>query len=433
VNDPSEPVARHDEPASRPGDAVAGAAAGAPAVVDVVRDVDVGGLVAGGEALARLGDGRRLLVDGALPGEVVDVALRSVRPRLARAAVVGVRRPAPTRVQPPCPFVAAGCGGCDLQHAAPDAQVGLKVGIVVDALRHLGGVVDPPVEAGAALPDRGFRTALRLGVRAGRAGFRRRRSHDVLAVEECLVAHPALSELLAEGRYGRAQEVTLRVGAVTGERLAVLHPTARGAVLPADVTVVGTDELRRGRRAWFHDEVAGRRYRISALSFFQTRTDGAAALVQAVTVAGGDELADAGRVVDAYGGVGLFAAALARPGGAGRRVVLVERSASSCADARRNLSGLDARVVNVAVERWRPGPADVVVADPARAGLGRVAVDVVAATGAAVAVLVSCDAAALARDTRLLGERGYELAQARVVDLFPHTHHVEVVSRFVRR
>ena len=117
-------------------------------------------------------------------------------------------------------------------------------------------------------------------------------------------------------------------------------------------------------------------------------------------------------------------------------MVAVERSTSSVADARVNLADLDGphRAVRVVEPngRWRPSPADLVVADPARAGLGRRAVEVLAATGAAVVVLVSCDAASLGRDAALLAGAGLPLEQAELVDLFPHSHHVEVVARFAR-
>jgi tRNA/tmRNA/rRNA uracil-C5-methylase (TrmA/RlmC/RlmD family) len=100
-----------------------------------------------------------------------------------------------------------------------------------------------------------------------------------------------------------------------------------------------------------------------------------------------------------------------------------------------NLAGvpdLDARVVRTAVERWRSWRADVVVADPPRAGLGRRAVGRLAATGAGRLVLVSCDAPALARDVGLLAAAGFRFVDATVLDLFPQTPHVEVVSRFDR-
>ena len=90
------------------------------------------------------------------------------------------------------------------------------------------------------------------------------------------------------------------------------------------------------------------------------------------------------------------------------------------------------RVVRSDVDHWRPSHADLVIADPARAGLGRRAVEVIVRTGARVVVLVSCDAASLGRDAALLAGAGYTFEQAELVDLFPQSHHVEVVSRFSR-
>src|SRR5205823_1328249 len=113
-------------------------------------------------------------------------------------------------------------------------------------------------------------------------------------------------------------------------------------------------------------------------------------------------------------------------------VVCIEQSAPACGDARHNLAGGHATIVEGTVERWTPRRASVVIADPSRRGLGAKAVDVLAATDAPRLVLVSCDAAALARDARLLAAAGYRLGVATVIDLFPHTSHVEIVSGFER-
>ena len=88
--------------------------------------------------------------------------------------------------------------------------------------------------------------------------------------------------------------------------------------------------------------------------------------------------------------------------------------------------------VRADVTKWTPTPADLVVADPSRAGLGRGGIAVIAATGAHRVVLVSCDAASLGRDAALLRGAGYRLTSATPVDLFPHTFHVEVVTVFDR-
>jgi len=381
----------------------------------------------GGDAVARAADGRVVFVTGALPGELVVARVTEERDRFLRADAIDVRRASPDRVVPSCPHVADGCGGCGFAHVAPAAQVAAKVVMVTDALERIGRLSGPVVVAGPSLDPLGARTTVRAGVVAGRGGLRRARSHDHLAVTSCEVSHPALAEMLVDGRFGTAREVTLRVGARTGERLALIDPTAVDVALPADVLVVGADELRAGRRAWIHEEVAGHTWRISADAFFQTRPDGAEALVDLV----GDALADVAPdapVADLYAGVGLFAGTVGR----GHPVVAVERSRASVADARVNLAGGDVRIVRAAVERWRPSPARAVVADPARSGLGRHGVAAVNGTGATHLALVSCDAGSLGRDAALLGAAGWVLERATVVDLFPQTPHVEVVSRFVR-
>ena len=89
-------------------------------------------------------------------------------------------------------------------------------------------------------------------------------------------------------------------------------------------------------------------------------------------------------------------------------------------------------MVHSEFEHWRPEPVSLAVADPARAGLGRVGVDVIAATGCHTLVLVSCDPVSLARDAHLLAGHGFRHEGSTVLDLFPHTPHVEVVTRFTR-
>jgi 23S rRNA (uracil1939-C5)-methyltransferase len=385
-------------------------------------------MATGGEALARDSDGRVVFVAGALPGERVRAELTEERRDFARAVAVDILEASPSRIAPPCPHVAEGCGGCGWQHIAPLAQPELKRGIVVDALRRQGRVEDAErlVVLGPALPALGHRTTVRAAVLGGRAGFRRHHSHEVLAVDDCLVAHPLVSELIVDGWFADAAEVTLRAGARTGERLVLAHPTAQGIRVPDGVLVVGTDEVTAGRRAWHHEEVAGRSWRISATSFFQARPDGADVLVELVA-AGVEALAPgATTLVDLCSGVGLFAGTA----GQGRRVVAVERHRPATADAAHNLAGQDVRIIRASMEGWRPSAADVVVADPARSGLGAAGVAAAAATHAPALVLVSCDPASLGRDAALLATSGYRFEGATVVDLFPHTPHVEVVSLF---
>lgn len=393
--------------------------------------------VAGGVVLGHHADGRVVLVEGALPGERVRIQVDQERARMLRGTVVEVLEPSPSRIRAPCEVYDHGCGGCDLQELEATAQLDYKADVVRDALRRLGAVADPIVEMGPTLATRAFRTTVRAGVLNGRAGLRARRSHDVVRVEHCMVAHPLIDEVLAAGTFPGATEVLVRAGARTRERLVVVTPNASGAGVPDGVVLVGTDELRGAHRAWYHELAAGRRWRISARSFFQTRPDGADALVQVVGDALIGAIGERGArpltLLDAHCGVGLFGGALAQRLGADTHVIAVERSASAITDARHNLADLDARFVRVAFERWKPSKVDLAVADPPRGGLGRAGVDRLAATGAVAFALVSCDAASLGRDAGLLQSAGLEHMSTVTVDLFPHTSRVECVSLFTRR
>jgi 23S rRNA (uracil1939-C5)-methyltransferase len=425
------PHRRATRPAAGPQAPAQRRAPARPPVDQPVERLVVERLVAGGDALARHPDGRVVFVPGALPGEVVDVRLVASKRDFARAHLVDVVEPSAHRVTAPCPARALGCGGCDWQHLGSEAQLDAKVEIVREAMRRTARMPDAVVTAGASVDPWAYRTSMRFSVDAdGRPSLRRARSNDDIAVDGCLVANPALAALLPVLRLPGADEVSLRVSAATGERTAWWTPeTVIAAGLDADVAV--------GPAAALVERIAGADLRVSAPSFFQSGPAAAELLVAAVRAAGGAELRDAQRVVDAYGGVGLFAATVVP---ADAQVVLVEGSPSACADARVNLRARSALVIEAPVEatgdmvRDATGghAIDVVIADPSRQGLGADAVEALTGWGAPVLVLVSCDPVAMARDAALLLGSGYRHAGTTVLDLFPQTHHVEAVTRFER-
>ncbi len=380
---------------------------------------------AGGEAIARDDDGRIVFVRGALPGETVEAELTAAKKDWARAVTVDVLDASPDRVTPPCPSRRAGCGGCGWQHLTVEAQRSARLDIVVDALRRTGGIAEPVVEAGGGVEAVGYRTTVRVAATIdGRAGFRAEQTHDIVEAPNCLIAHPTLAALLPELRLDAGVEPTLRVSVATGE-LAARWDHATGDVqgLPPGTAT--------GSKAALHEDVAGQRLRVSMGSFFQSGPQAADLLVATVRRAA-PELDGAGVVVDAYAGVGMFARCATDPAS---RVIAIETSRSAVADAAHNLSEREADIVRGEVGGWH-APADVsvdvVLADPARSGLGKPGVNALVRTGAPVLVLVSCDPASLGRDARLLGDAGYRHDRSAVVDTFPHTTHVEVVTRFVR-
>ncbi len=380
-------------------------------------EVAVTGVAAGGDGIGRAPTGQVVFVAGAAPGERVRVAVTEQRADYLRATVADVLDASPDRVAAPCPHRAEGCGGCPWQIFAPDAQLRWKRDIVAEALARLAGEREIEVEAAGAVPANAYRTTVRVAIDpAGRPAYHRHRASGLVAVDSCLVTHPRLAELLRTSRFPGAREVVLRVSAATGEETVLQRPT-RGPSGPR----------------FLREAVAGRLWRVSAAAFFQSGPDAAGLLLETVTAMVGDALPKGGVLVDAYAGVGLLGGAVSAHRGA--RVVAIESHRAAAADARINLAHLDGTVLTTEVGRWQPPPRhriDVVIADPARPGLGRPGTAALLRAGAARFVLVGCDPASLARDTRLLTAGGYHLREVKVLDLNPHTSHVEAVARFDR-
>jgi tRNA/tmRNA/rRNA uracil-C5-methylase (TrmA/RlmC/RlmD family) len=337
--------------------------------------------------------------------------------RFLRADAVEVLRPAEGRVEQPCPYARPGlCGGCDFQHATPELQRRLLASVVAEQLSRLGGVdCEVVVEAVEPTPL-GWRTRMGWTVAAdGRAGLRRHRSHDVVAVDRCLIAAPGLPEVT--GRTWRAGHLDTAVGS-TG-----------------DVAVVADDSLVEGRSR-LREQVLGRELQVSAGGFWQVHPGAAQTLVEAVLAFA--RPAPGERCADLYSGVGLFSVFLAEAVGAGGSVVSVESEPLAAKDARRNLHALpQARIVTgrvdevLAQETTAGEPdaqLDVVVLDPPRTGAKAQVVEQIVARKPSRVVYVACDPAALARDVATFVRLGYKLSGLRAFDLFPMTAHVECVA-----
>jgi 23S rRNA (uracil1939-C5)-methyltransferase len=380
-------------------------------------EVTVSRLDPSGDGLAIDDEGRRHVIPGLLPGETALVRVRRRDRSKFRSQVVELVETSPARVAAPCEAYRSGCGGCQLQHLALADQRRLKVELVRE--RFTAADVAAPDEIDVVELDPWmFRTSLRVAVdRAGVAGFHRRRTHQIVGAAGCEIAHPLLTELLRVGRFAGADEVTLRCGARTGERLAAPAPQIDLVGLPDDV-----------RSDYLHEFAVDRRWRVSADAFFQSRPDAVDAL-GALVAAAASEVSGPKEAVDLYSGVGIFAGVLVDQGWS---VTAVESAGPSVADARANLHDDPVTIVEADVGRWRPRPATLVVADPNRIGVGPDGAAVIAATGATRVVLISCDVSGLVNDSRLLQRAGYRRSRTTLVDVFPHTFHIEMVSVFDR-
>ena len=262
----------------------------------------------------------------------------------------------------------------------------------------------------------GWRTRVGLHVRPdGRAGLLAHRSHEVVPIEDCLIAHPslALPEVLGRDWSGHS-------------RVDVLMTPASGRVVlptPPDLEVPTVTE-----------RAAGRNWRLSARSFWQGHPGAADVLVAAVLA--GLRPLPGERALDLYAGVGLFTGPLAEAVGRQGAVAAVEGDAAAVSAAAANLADLPwVSVVRGDVAAVLAGsealPVDLVVLDPPRIGAGQSVVDAVADRAPRAVAYVACDPAALARDVAAFAGRGYALASLRAFDLFPMTAHVECVAVLV--
>ncbi len=403
--------------------------------VGSVLEVTVETVAHGGHCVARH-EGRVLFVRHTLPGERVRARVTGEGPggRFLRADAVEVLEPAAGRVEPPCPYAGpARCGGCDWQHADLATQRELKRAVVLEQFDRLAGI-DLPAALGRDVvvePVPGDEAGLRWRTRVefavdgtGRPGLRGHRSHEVIPVEDCLIARDAVvgTGVLRQRFSGqRAVDVIAPSG---GEPVLVPVPdgTERAPlVLERVPTPTGTGEFEFG---------------VAARGFWQVHPGAPETFLR--TVLGWLDPRPGERALDLYAGVGLFAAALADAVGDSGRVHAVEGDRLAVEHARDNLTPwAGVRVTRDRVDRAvrrmaRAGErADLVVLDPPRSGAGKAVVRDVARLGPRAVAYVACDPAALARDVGYAREAGLDLVDLRVFDAFPMTHHMECIALLV--
>ncbi len=442
-------------------------------------DVELTDLAYGGDAVGRY-EGRVLFVPGGIPGERVRVDIVEERRGHARAALLEILRPAPERVEPSYPLL-TDCG-CQWQHIAYPAQLTWKAHIVRQLLVRIGkqpdAIVHPTIGMPSGVSPWQYRNIALFSVGPeGEIGFKLTESHEVQDLEECALLHPALDMVYQRVRgklikyFGDSlsemiQGFTIRgaIGAVNNTSAGVVKavPTllslhARpGSLMEAPqqlahelITIapgiVGVIVERVGGRygrvvagqEFLTDTVLGRRFRVSADSFFQVNLVQTAALIEKAL-----QMLDPQRseiALDGYSGVGLFSAFLA---GRSSRVIAIESQPSAVMDARanatlnnqNNITTLEGTLERILSQlHYRRERIDVALVDPPRAGCHPKALQALQVLAPRNICYVSCDPSTLARDIATLCSGGrYRLVAAQPIDMFPQTYHIECVALLTR-
>ena len=403
-------------------------------------DIQLEKLTYGGDAMGRLPDQRAVFVPFGLPGERVRVRLVDEKKNFARGEIAAILEPSPDRIEAKCKHFGE-CGGCHYQNLPYEKQLPAKTDILIDQLKRIGKIENPPVKPMVACPSPwNYRNHVQFSLdNIGKLGFQAPNSNKVIPIKECHLPEPSINDLWPQLEFEpgtNVERVSLRVG-VDDDLMLVLEsesPEPPELEIEAGVSVAhvykentvviaGSDHIVMS--------VLDRDFKVSAASFFQVNTVMAGKMVEHLLTC--LPLSLSTTLLDVYCGVGLFSAFLAPKC---KMVIGIESSESSCEDFAINLDEFDN------VELYEGGAEDVilyleakpdiVLVDPPRAGLDKAVVDGILKLSPSLMAYVSCDPSTLARDTARLINGGYRLKEVTPFDLFPQTFHIESISIFER-
>ena len=434
-----------------------------------------------GSGIGKL-DGYIWFIKDAVKGDVVEAKAMKMKKSYGFARLMRVITPSPDRIEPACP-VARQCGGCQLQAMSYESQLKFKENKVYNNLRRIGGFTDIPF-----LPIMGMDEPWRYRNKAqfpfGRnkngeivTGFYAGRTHDIIPQEDCLLGVEenkkileSIKEYMIENHVAPYEEEThqglirhalIRKGFKTGELMVCV--IINGKKLPhseklveklcrfdgmtsisysinTDKTnvILGKELVNLYGPGYITDYIGDVKYRISPLSFYQVNPVQTEKLYgTALEYAG----LTGGEVVwDLYCGIGTISLFLAQKA---KKVYGVEIVPQAIDDARENakLNGLDnveffvGKAEEVLPEQYEKNKvyADVIVVDPPRKGCDEQCLNTIVTMAPKRVVYVSCDSATLARDLKMLCEKGYEVEKVRCCDMFGWTTHIETVCLLVLR
>src|SRR5690554_6058389 len=415
-------------------------------------------------------NGKTQFVDGALAGETVMAQMVVSHSKFDELRTLNVLRATPDRQTPPCEFADL-CGGCSLQHMEGEAQIQFKENTLRDHFAHFGGI--EPEEWVAPMRTQntlGYRRKARLGVRYVRAresvlvGFREKRNSFLTDINRCVVLDPRIGERIMPLRallheldaHARIPQVEVACGdddaAMVFRNMDELVPADREKLIAFgqahDLHIYlqpkGPDTVHRiwpessgpaDERLHYRMDEFDLTMKFHPMDFTQVNAGINRTMVHRAV--GWLDVQPGERVLDLFCGLGNFTLPLARKGG---QVVGVEGDDTMVVRGRENaqLNGLD----NVEFfgadlhgdftgQSWAKEGFDKILIDPPRSGAEEIC-KYLTAFGANRIVYVSCNPATLARDAGVMVRNGYRLVQAGVMDMFPHTTHVESIALFER-
>lgn len=404
-------------------------------------------------------------ISGALPGETVTYRINQKRSTYNEAALVDVIHPSPERVTPPCQHFGV-CGGCSLQHMSMDTQIQLKQQTLLDQLKHFGQVTPANILPPLSATSLGYRRKARLGAKfvikkdKMLVGFREKSSNYLADLERCIVLHPEVGERLTDlsqlirsmDLYQHIPQIEVAIGdsdvALVFRHLEPLSQTDKDKLInfgekhhfhiylqpnaPATVEKIWPpDSAPRLTYTLPDDDLT---FLFHPLDFTQINLDINRMMVrQAIALL---ELTATDTVLDLFCGIGNFTLPIARHAG---HVVGVEGGTEMVTRAQDNakhnhIENADFYAANLQAPPldapWMKTAYDKVLLDPPRTGAKEILPYLATCTPKRI-VYVSCNPATLARDAgELVNQYGYKLTHVGIINMFPHTAHIEAMAVF---
>jgi 23S rRNA (uracil1939-C5)-methyltransferase len=375
----------------------------------------------GGNALGRI-EGKPVFVEGGAPDETVLCRITEDRNTWARAVILEIIEPSAVRSSFYCAFYTQ-CGGCNLAHIDYKTQLDIKASILGESFLRFGGFEPPKIECFQSQPfeyrNRMQFHCLRQKANGNNYGFglKGRGTREIVQITDCPVAVPKIREILKSPNH-----ITLPV------------EKDRFTVFSKDNILLNEGAQAKGKIKLLDKEITA-----DAGLFFQSNCSMLEVLILELRKIIEDTntyaINRALPMADLYCGVGTFALFL---GSLFPKVILAEENKSSVSLARENLRGINAEFFALRDSEWQKtllrsaGMFDFAVIDPPRAGLNGKLAYSLAERGPSVLAYVSCDAAALARDSKILICGGYKLKELKLFDFYPQTAHIESLALFAK-
>ncbi len=420
--------------------------------------ITIDSLAYGGDAVGNIG-GKVIFVPGGVPGDEVSITIDEDRGSFLKGTILEILSPSAERVETFCPF-AERCGGCQWQNIAYPAQLYWKHKIVSESSQRIGGLRNVNVEQCVSSPsNREYRSVARYPAqKSGNKltwGYYERNSHNLVDIDCCPIANKRVNEissqmrtiLLRQKHIPDVREISIRASCNHPSSLVSITTRNSHDFTESAGQMLSEIDTLDGIRIWSKNEsgqseleqtfgdiyrtelISENMFRIGERSFFQINTAQTEQIITLIKKM--IEPEEGQKVVDGYGGVGLFSLSLFPKN---TPIYLFDSSKRAVADSRLNAHALGFTGFKAFMETAEKAfdnivSADILIIDPPRTGLGKKTVRAACSTNAGTIIYVSCNPATLARDLAVFHNEGYRMERIVPVDMFPHTYHVETVVK----